>query len=83
MTQHKSFIQTVKDTTPQDVLLTGVFAGVMAGISGVGNWIDKNITSYTMGFKSNLSHKQLFLRGSIGRRTLLTTICIPFCNICS
>lgn len=65
MAEHKSFIQTVKDTTPQDVLLTGVFAGVVAGISGVGNWIDKNITSYTMGFKSNLSHKQLFLRGAL------------------
>lgn len=65
MTNHKSLMQTVKDTTPQDVLLTGVFAGVVAGISGVGNWVDKNITSYTMGFKSNLSSKDLFIRGAL------------------
>ena len=65
MTEHKSFIQTVKDTTPQDVILTGVFAGVVAGVSGIGNWIDKSVTSYTMGFKSNLTSKQLFLRGAL------------------
>ena len=62
---NKSIMQTVKDTTPQDVLLTGVFAGVLAGISGVGNYIDKNITSYTMGFKSTLKPKELFLRGAL------------------
>ena len=65
MTNHKSFMQTVKDTTPQDVLLTGVFAGVVAGLSGVLNWVDKSVTSYTMGFKSKLSRKELLARGAL------------------
>ncbi len=58
-------MQTVKDTTPQDVLLTGVFAGVVAGLSGVLNWVDKSVTSYTMGFKSKLSRKELLARGAL------------------
>ena len=63
--ENKPFMQTVKETTPSDVLLTGVLAGVLAGISGVGNIIDKNITGYMMGFKSSLTSKQLFTRGAL------------------
>lgn len=61
----KSFTQTVKDTTPQDLLLTGAFVGVVAALSGVGNWVDKNITGYTMGFQSNLNHRELLTRGAL------------------
>ena len=74
---NKSFTQLVKETTPQDILLTGVFVGVAAALSGVGNWVDKNLTSYTMGFKSNLSHKQLLTRGAL----IGGIISIPFAYI--
>ena len=62
---NKSIKQKIKETTPQDLLLTGVFAGILAALSGGANWVDKNITSYTMGFKSTLSNKQLLTRGAV------------------
>ena len=61
----KSLTTTIKETDTGDLLLTGVFAGAFAALSGVGNWVDKNLTSYTMGFKSNLSHKELLFRGAL------------------
>tara|TARA_B100002052_G_scaffold298760_1_gene333392 strand:+ start:8016 stop:8390 length:375 start_codon:yes stop_codon:yes gene_type:complete len=59
------FMDTIKQTTPQDLMLTSVFAGALAGISGLLNIVDKNVTSYTMGFKSNLSAKEQFTRGAL------------------
>ena len=59
------FMDTIKQTTPADIILTTVFAGALAGISGVLNIVDKNVTSYTMGFKSNLSKKEQFTRGAL------------------
>ena len=61
----KSLTQTIKDTTPQDLLLTGVFVGVAAALSGAGTWVDKHIMGYTLGFKSNHTHKQLLMRGAL------------------
>jgi hypothetical protein len=62
---NKSLKQTIKETTPQDLLLTGIFVGIFAALSGAGNWVDKNITGYMMGFKSTLSSKQLLTRGAV------------------
>jgi hypothetical protein len=62
---NKSLKQTIKETTPQDLLLTGIFVGIFAALSGAGNWVDKNITGYMMGFKSTLSNKQLLTRGAV------------------
>lgn len=61
----KTLTQTIKETTPYDLMLTGVFVGAFAAIAGVGNWVDKNITGYMMGFKSNLSNKELLYRGAL------------------
>ncbi len=61
----KSLTTTIKETSASDLLLTGVFVGTFAALSGIGNWIDKNLTSYTMGFKSDLTNKELLFRGAL------------------
>lgn len=61
----KSLSTTIKETNASDLLLTGVFVGTFAALSGIGNWIDKNLTSYTMGFKSDLTSKELLFRGAL------------------
>jgi hypothetical protein len=61
----KTLTQMVKETTPTDILLTGVFLGVLAGVSGAAAWLDKNLTSNGMGFKSNMSKKSTIPRGAL------------------
>jgi hypothetical protein len=70
-------MQRVRETTPTDILLTGLFVGVAAGLSGAGNWIDKTLMGYTMGFKSSMTHKQVLARGAL----VGAIISLPFAYI--
>ena len=61
----KSIGQRIKDTTPKDILLTGLFVGVLAAVSGAAHWVDGNLLGDKLGFKSQRSNKQLVAHGAI------------------
>ena len=55
---------TIKGTTPKDILKTSLVAGAIAGIAGVGTVIDKHVFNYTLGFKSSRSNTDVLVRGA-------------------
>jgi len=59
-----TIVDTIKSTTPKDILKTSVTAGAIAGIAGVGTLLDKHVFSYTLGFKSSKSNTDVLFRGA-------------------
>ena len=55
---------TIKSTTPKDILRTSLTAGAIAGISGIGTLLDKHVFNYTLGFKSSRSNTDVVVRGA-------------------
>ena len=47
-----SVIDTIKGTTPKDILKTATIGGALAGVAGLGTLIDKHVFNHTLGFKS-------------------------------
>jgi hypothetical protein len=54
----------VKGLNPTDILLTGLFLGVLAGVSGVAGWVDSNLTGRALGFDRRLPKTQTVVRGA-------------------
>ena len=54
----------IKDTSADDLMLTGVFRGAFAAISGAGYWVDKNVLGKRLGMKSK-TNKDTLLRGAL------------------
>ena len=52
-----SVIDTIKGTTPKDILKTATIGGALAGVAGLGTLIDKHVFNYTLGFKSTKQHR--------------------------
>tara|TARA_Y100001937_G_C6928140_1_gene244808 strand:+ start:130 stop:552 length:423 start_codon:yes stop_codon:yes gene_type:complete len=59
-----TIIDTIKQTTPNDIVKTSVIAGAFAGIAGVGTLIDKHVFNYTLGFKSSRTNTDVLVRGA-------------------
>ena len=59
-----TIVDTIKSTTPKDILKTSLVGGAIAGIAGVGTLVDKHVFSYTLGFKSSKSNTDVLFRGA-------------------
>ena len=59
-----TIVDTIKSTTPKDILKTSLTAGAIAGIAGVGTLLDKHVFNYTLGFKSTRSNTDVVVRGA-------------------
>ena len=76
-----SVIDTIKGTTPKDILKTATIGGALAGVAGLGTLLDKHVFNYTLGFKSTRSNTDVILRGAaVG---LLFGLPIAYYNIMS
>jgi len=59
-----TIVDTIKGTTPKDIVKTSAIAGAFAGIAGIGTLIDKHVFNYTLGFKSTRSNTDVVVRGA-------------------
>jgi hypothetical protein len=76
-----TIVDTIKSTTPKDILKTSLAAGAIAGIAGVGTLLDKHVFNYTLGFKSTRSNTDVIVRGAaLG---LLFGLPIAYINVMS
>ena len=60
-----NIIDRLKSLNTRDMLIVVVGTGAIAGLSGVLTIIDREVFSYTMGFKPKLSRKESAKRGAV------------------
>ena len=54
----------IKQTSAYDLMLTGVFVGAFAALSGAGYWVDKNVLGKRLGMTSK-TNKDTLIRGAL------------------